>query len=110
MVQKKTNSDEQLQITRLRIPREGEILGVVERRLGASRMEVRCLDGHTRICRIPGRLKRYLWVREGDIVIVEPWEHGGDEKADVVYKYNKTQAAHLEKKGYLRKLAEFQEF
>ena len=52
-------------------------------------MRVRCFDGNTRICRIPGRLKRQLWVREGDIVVVEPWELGGDKKGDIIYKYSK---------------------
>jgi len=49
-------------------------------------------------------------VREGDVVIVEPWEYSSEEKGDVIYKYNKTQVLHLRKKGYLKKLDEFQEF
>jgi len=100
----------QQQIRRIKLPRGKQCFGIVEKRLGASRMEIRCMDGRTRICRIPGRMKRYLWVREGDIVIVEPWEHTGDEKGDVVFKYNKTQANYLQRKGYLRMLEDFQEF
>ena len=73
-------------------------------------MKVRCLDGKTRITRIPGRLKRRLWVREGDIIIVEPWELGGDAKGDVLYKYTKSQVQFLKKKGYLKKIEEFEEF
>ena len=56
------------------------------------------MDGKSRLCRIPGRLKKRLWVREGDIVLVEPWEYE-DEKGDVVYKYNPTQVHWLKKKG-----------
>jgi len=82
----------------------------VEQRVGASRMIVKCLDGKTRNCRIPGRLKRSLWVREGDVVIVEPWEYGGDEKGDIVYKYTKTQVNYLRNKGQLEKLSELEEF
>ena len=59
------------QVVRIRLPRGNQSLGIVESRLGGSRMRIRCLDGKTRICRIPGRMKRYLWVREGDVVIVE---------------------------------------
>ena len=73
-------------------------------------MKVKCLDGKTRICRIPGRLKRKLWVREEDIVLVEPWELGGDKKGDIIYKYKKTQILFLKKKGYLKKLEELEEF
>lgn len=100
----------QQEISRIRLPRGNQVLGILEQRLGASRVRVRCLDGKTRVCRIPGRLKRKLWVRENDIVIVEPWEYSGDEKGDVVYKYTPTQVFFLKKKGYLRKLEEAEEF
>ncbi len=86
------------------------MIGLLQERLGGSRNKVRCLDGKTRICRIPGRLKRSLWVRPGDFVIVEPWEFGGDEKGDVVYKYSRNQASWLKRKGYLKKLEDLEEF
>lgn len=98
------------EISRIRLPRHKEVLGLVEQRLGGSRMTIRCLDGKSRICRIPGRLKRKLWVREGDIVIVEPWELGGDDKGDILYKYKKNQAQYLETRGYLKQLASTDEF
>src|SRR3989338_6070596 len=103
---------EQLQqeISRIHLPRGKETFGIIEQRLGGSRMRVRCLDSKTRICRIPGRLTRKLWVREGNIVIVEPWEYGGDEKGDVIYKYTPTQIFFLKKKGQLKQLADFEEF
>ncbi len=98
------------EIVRVRLPRNKEVLGILEQRLGGSRMRVRCLDGKTRICRVPGRLKKSLWVREGDILLIEPWEFGGDEKGDVIYKYKHNQVDVLKKKGYLTKLEEFEEF
>lgn len=97
-------------VIRLRLPRGRETLGILDQRLGGSRQKVRCLDGRTRITRIPGRLKRSMWVREGDILIVEPWELSGDEKGDIVYKYTKTQALAMKKRGYLRQLEELEEF
>jgi len=100
----------QQEITRIKLPRPPQVFGIVEQRLGASRMKVRCLDGKERNCRIPGRMKRYLWVREGDVIIVQPWEFGGDEKGDVIYKYTKPQVSYLKRKGYLKKLEEFEEF
>ena len=100
----------QMEISRINLPRGIQSFGIIEQRLGGSRMRVRCLDGKTRICRIPGRLTRKLWVRDGDIVIVEPWEFGGDEKGDVVYKYTPTQLSFLRKKGHLKQLDEFEEF
>ena len=100
---------QQQEITRIKLPRGNQTLGLLEQRLGASRVRVRCLDGKTRICRIPGRLKRRLWVRENDILIVEPWEFSGEEKGDVLYKYTPTQVMFLKNKGYLKKI-EMEEF
>ncbi len=100
----------QQQISRIKLPRGKQSFGIVEQRLGGSRMRVRCLDGKTRICRIPGRMKRYLWVREGDVVIVEPWELGGDKKGDILYKYSKSQVQYIKRQGYLKQLEEFEEF
>ena len=98
------------QLARVRLPRPPETLGIVEQRVGGSRMKVRCLDGKNRICRIPGRLKRKLWVRETDIVLVEPWELCGDEKGDVIFKYRPIQVQFLRKKGYLQQLDIVDEF
>jgi len=92
---------------RVRIPRGREVLGIVQQRLGGSRMRVLCLDGKDRICRIPGRLRRALWVRESDVVIVEPWELGGDAKGDIIHKYRgKAEVDFLKKKGYLKNIEE----
>ena len=94
-------------IGRVRLPRGKEVLGRIEQRLGASRMMVKCFDGKTRNCRVPGRLKRRLWLREGDIVIVEPWEHQFDEKGDVLYKYSKAAVQWLRHKGFIKIEEEF---
>lgn len=95
---------EQEEIRRTPIPRGNQVLGICDQRVGGSRMKVRCMDGKTRICRIPGRLKRKLWVREGDILLIEPWELGGDEKGDVVFKYRPLQVEFLRKKGMLKEM------
>ena len=99
----------QQEISRIKLPKGNQTLGILEQRLGASRMRVRCLDGKTRVCRIPGRLKRKLWVRENDVLIVEPWEFSGEGKGDILYKYTPTQMVWLKNKGYLKKI-EMEEF
>tara|TARA_Y100000310_G_C20693019_1_gene823639 strand:+ start:1181 stop:1525 length:345 start_codon:yes stop_codon:yes gene_type:complete len=100
----------QTEISRVMMPRGTQTLGLLDERLGASRTRVKCLDGKTRICRIPGRLKRRLWVRPGDIVLVQPWEFGGDEKGDIIFKYRPAQRNFLERKGMLDKLQDADEF
>ncbi|MHC1566518.1 MAG: translation initiation factor eIF-1A [Candidatus Syntropharchaeia archaeon] len=90
------------EVVRVRIPKkeEGEIVGVVENMLGANRLLVRCADGVTRMARIPGKLKKRVWIRVGDVVIVVPWEFQ-NEKADVVWRYTRPQVEWLQKKGYI---------
>lgn len=98
---------EEQPLFRVRLPIGKEVLGIVQRRLGASRMRVLCLDGKERICRIPGRLRKSLWVRERDTVLIEPWEIEGDKCGDVVFKYrSKAEVEFLKKKGYLKNVEE----
>tara|TARA_Y100000310_G_scaffold345198_1_gene462591 strand:- start:1410 stop:1766 length:357 start_codon:yes stop_codon:yes gene_type:complete len=97
-------------IRRVKVPRGNQVIGIISQRLGASKMYIRCMDGKTRLCRVPGRMKRRLWVREGDTVLVEPWEIGGDEKGDIIYKYKRTQVSWLKKKGIIKHVEEFNEF
>jgi len=68
--------------------------------LGANRLKVRCMDGKVRLARIPGKMKKRIWICEGDVVIVVPWSFQ-DEKADVVWKYTSPQVSWLQRKGYL---------
>ena len=90
---------------RVKLPQGEEVLGVVEQRVGGNRMIIKCLDGVSRNCRVPGRLRRRLWVREGDIVIIQPWEFD-KEKGDILFKYNPTQVEWLKKRGYLDNVPE----
>ncbi len=92
----------QREVTRVRTPRGKEVLGIVEQRVGANRMIVKCLDGRERNCRIPGSLRRSLWIRPGDIVIVEPWEFQGDEKGDILFKYTPAAIEWLKRNQYLK--------
>ncbi|MBD3189270.1 MAG: translation initiation factor eIF-1A [Candidatus Heimdallarchaeota archaeon] len=95
------NNDEYV---RVRLPKEGEVLGVVKQSLGADRLQVRCNDGHTRVVRIPGKYRKRLWCRKNDIVIVMPWYGLQEEtRADLVYRYRRNQAEWLEKKGYIKR-------
>lgn len=86
---------------RVKMPRGREVIGIITQRVGAGRMMVSCMDGKTRNCRVPGRLKRDLWLREGDAIIVEPWEFDGDIKGDILYKYSKAEMEKLKKDGLL---------
>ena len=94
------------ELIRVKLPKGSQVIGIITRLLGAARMDVRCIDSRTRRCRVPGRFRRRLWIKQGNLVIVEPWDIEGETKGDVIYKYSKTQEAWLRRKGYLKKLEE----
>jgi len=98
--------NQECQVTRVRVPRGKEVIGKVETRAGGNRMIISCFDGKTRNCRVPGRLKRALWIRPGNIVLVEPWEFEGDKKGDIIFSYNPGAVSWLQKKGYLKGISD----
>ena len=76
------------------------MFALAEEILGGRRVTVLCADGETRMARIPGKMRRRQWVREGDLIIVWPWDFQ-DSKADVKHRYTKTQAMYLSRKQVL---------
>jgi translation initiation factor 1A len=89
--------------TRIRMPRNKELMGIVVQRLGGNRMEIKTTDGKSRNCRVPGRFKRRFWLRPGDIVLIIPWDLD-DTKGDIVFQYKKGLKFQLKKRGLLDKL------
>lgn len=86
---------------RVRTPREGELIGVVLALMGGTRLLVDCKDGKERMCRIPGKLRKRIWVREGDVVIIKPWVIEGAKKGDIVWRYNRLNLSWLKNNGFL---------
>jgi len=98
--QKQNNEEQEV---RLILPRANQVIGIVEKRLGSNKMQVKCFDGNTRIGRVPGRFKkRLLWIRPADVVLVEKWEFEGDKKGDIIYKYSHAAVEKLKEKGLFK--------
>lgn len=93
--------------SRIRLPheKEGEMFAIVTSMMGAGKLTVECDDGKTRMGRIPGKMKKRVWVRLGDLIIVKPWVVQSDERCDVVWRYLKTQANWIQRKGFLKTLS-----
>jgi translation initiation factor 1A len=87
---------------RVRTPKKDEIIGIVIGRVGGSRFIVNCNDGKERMCRIPGRIRHQVWVKENDYVIIQPWSIEGDKKGDIIWRYTRVQAEWLKRQGYLK--------
>ena len=82
-----------------------EMFAIADNILGGRRVSVICADGKTRMARIPGKMRRRQWVREGDLIIIWPWDFQ-DSKADVKHRYSKTQAIYLSRKGVLPEIVD----
>jgi translation initiation factor 1A len=89
-------------VVRVRLPKKwaNEQFAFADLMMGANHIRVRCYDGVTRMGRIKGKIKKRVWIREGDILIVTPWSFQ-DEKCDIVYRYLPPQADWLRKNRYL---------
>jgi translation initiation factor 1A len=94
------NPDEEY--IRLPLPKrdKNEMFAIADRLMGGSRINVVCADGKSRLARIPGRMKRRQRVRAGDLVIIRPWDIQ-NEKADIVFRYRRTQAIVLRRRKLL---------
>ena len=103
MNRQKNSNQQPEEFTRVRIPQKSanEILGTVESLLGSNKLRTRCMDGVVRLTRIPGKMKKRIWIREGDVIIVVPWSFQ-NEKADIIWKYSPPQVNWLERKGFLK--------
>jgi len=89
------------ELSEMMLPSANDVLGVAVKLLGFDRVLVKCQDGHERLCRIRGKMKRRVWIRQGDVVLVSPWDFQFDKRGDLIWRYTKAQAEMLRKKGYL---------
>jgi translation initiation factor 1A len=78
------------------------MFGIADQLLGASKIRVMCEDGQSRVGRIPGKIKKRMWIREGDLLIISVWDFE-PSKCDVRFRYTKTQAMNLSKKNKIPK-------
>jgi translation initiation factor 1A len=87
---------------RVRLPKKWnkEQFALAELMMGANHIRVRCIDGVIRMGRIKGTMKKRIWIREGDTLIVAPWSFQ-DEKCDIIYRYLKPQTEWLRKNRYI---------
>jgi translation initiation factor 1A len=87
---------------RLPLPKKQnkEMFAIADRLMGGSRITVICEDKKSRMARIPGKMKRKQRVRAGDLLIIKPWDIQ-NEKADIVFRYKRTQASSLSRRKLL---------
>lgn len=90
---------------RMRTPRKADLeqLAIVTQLMGSDQVRAVCEDGVERQIRIPGKLRKRVWLRENDIIIVKLWDFQ-PSKGDVVWRYIGNQVEWLKRNGYTQKL------
>lgn len=93
---------------RMKVPnkKDLEMFGVVIQLMGVNNISVMCEDGKERVCRIPGKMFKHIWIKQGDLVIVKLWDFQ-PTKGDVVWRYLGFQVNALEKRGLLTEMNKF---
>ncbi|MHA1380204.1 MAG: translation initiation factor eIF-1A [Candidatus Helarchaeota archaeon] len=100
---KKKHPQSEDYVRRVQVPVEGQVLGRVIQILGGGWLKVQCEDKKVRNCRIRGKIRKRMWIRIDDVVLVEPWiDMQSDERGEIITRYTKTQARWLQRNRYLK--------
>jgi len=97
------------QLKEIRLPEEGELFGRVIKLLGSDQVLVKCTDDITRRGRIRGKLKRKIWIRDNDIVIIAPWDFKPTERGDIIWRFILGQVEWLRNNGIFKKISNWPE-
>ena len=87
----------------IRLPEEGELFGRVLKMLGGENVLIKCDDNVTRRGRIRGKLKRRVWIRDNDIVIIAPWDFKEGVQGDIVWRFTLPQVQWLKENNHIPK-------
>jgi translation initiation factor 1A len=74
---------------------DGELYGIITKVFGNSRMEVFCDDLETRICTIKGSMKKRVWMKHLDYVLISLREFSNNQVGDIIHKYDKHEVIKL---------------
>ncbi|GAA6015265.1 hypothetical protein JCM8202_002405 [Rhodotorula sphaerocarpa] len=87
---------------------EGQEYAQVIKMLGNGRIEAMCFDGEKRLGHIRGKMRKKVWINQGDIVLLSLRDFQ-DNKADVIQKYSSDEARKLKQYGELPETAKINE-
>lgn len=99
MGKRKVYSEKDISKTLL-TPAEGQLFGRVEGLSGSNWAVVLCSDGRIRQCRLRGKLRRKIWIKLNDIVLVEPWSFQPSQ-GEILHRYTVGQIDYLVNNGFL---------
>jgi len=102
---KNENDNEKRELT---FKEDGQEYAQVVKMLGNGRLEALCFDGEKRLAHIRGKLRKKVWINQGDIILLSLRDYQ-DEKGDVILKYTADEARNLKAYGELPESAKINE-
>lgn len=102
---KNENDNEKRELT---FKEDGQEYAQVIKMLGNGRLEALCFDGSKRLAHIRGKLRKKVWINQGDIILLSLRDYQ-DEKGDVILKYSADEARSLKAYGELPESAKINE-
>jgi len=102
---KNENDNEKRELT---FKEDGQEYAQVLKMLGNGRLEALCFDGEKRLAHIRGKLRKKVWINQGDIILLSLRDYQ-DEKGDVILKYTADEARNLKAYGELPESAKINE-
>ena len=87
----------------IRLAEECELYVRVIKLLGSDQGLVKCTDEITRRGRIRGKLKRRIWIRDNDIVIIAPWDFKEKDRGDIIWRFTLPQVDWLKDNNHIAK-------
>ena len=83
-----------------RADKDSLLYGQIKKKLGDRRFNINCSDSIDRQGRVCGKMRKRVWVNDGDIVLVSTRECNTiDNYCDIIYKYTTDEAKQLERNG-----------
>ncbi|KAJ4386268.1 Translation initiation factor 1A [Gnomoniopsis smithogilvyi] len=102
---KNENDNEKRELT---FKEDGQEYAQVVKMLGNGRLEAQCFDGTRRLGNIRGKLRKKVWINQGDIILLSLRDYQ-DDKGDVILKYTADEARSLKAYGELPETAKINE-
>ena len=101
----KENDDQRRELT---FKEDGQEYAQVIKMLGNGRLEAMCFDGSKRLANIRGKMRKKVWINQGDIILLSLRDFQ-DNKGDVILKYTSDEARTLKSYGELPEHAKINE-
>lgn len=101
----KENDDQRRELT---FKEDGQEYAQVVKMLGNGRLEAMCFDGSKRLANIRGKMRKKVWINQGDIILLSLRDFQ-DNKGDVILKYTADEARTLKSYGELPENAKINE-